>query len=170
MKQANKIFALSLAVLLAATVYGLIRTKNQTSTPPGYGSGAAAVPGQAVVVDQTPLLTAQSLAQMPTAAEEQPFAQGALQLGDQEMDLAFAAALLDATEHPPVLSAEAKQIQARLQTAEDSLADEQAKVAQLTAADAKAGPAQKDALDNQLELAKARQELAQDQVDRKSVV
>ncbi len=165
MKQANKITALALAVLLSATVYGLIRTKDQTSTPPGYARGATATPGQAVNVDQTPLLTAQSLAQMPTAAEEVPFAQGALQLGDQEMDLAFASALLDATQHPPALTAEAKQIQARLQTAEDSLAAEQAQVAQLTSADAKAGPAQKDALDNQLELAKARQELAQDQVD-----
>ena len=165
MRRANKISALALVVLLAATVYGLIRTKNQTSTPPGYASGATATPEQAVSVDQTSLLTAQSLAQMPTAAEEVSFAQGALQLGDQEMDLAFASALLDATEHPPALSAEAKQIQARLQTAENDLAAQQAQVAQLTAADAKAGPAQKDALDTQLDLAKARLELAQDQVD-----
>ena len=165
MKQANKIFALALAVLLAATVYGLIRTRGAASSIPSYGSGAANAPGQPASVDQTPLVTAQSLAQMPTTSEELPFAQGALQLGDQEMDLAFASALLDATEHPPVLSAEAKQIQARLQKAEDDLAAEQAQVAQITAADAKAGGAQKDALDNQLELAKARLELAQDQVD-----
>ncbi len=63
------------------------------------------------------------------------------------------------------MTAEAKEIQTRLQTAEGDLAAEHAQVAQLTAADAKAGPAQKDALDNQLQLAKARQELAQDQVD-----
>src|SRR5579863_2045131 len=109
MKQANKITALVLAVLLAATVYGLIRTKDQTSTPPGYAGSATGSPEQAVYVDQTPLMTAQSLAQMPTAAAEVPLAQGALQLGDQEMDLAFASALLDATQHPPALSAEAKQ-------------------------------------------------------------
>jgi len=37
------------------------------------------------------------------------------------MDLAFAAAVREAQEHPAVLSAEAKQSQARLQNAEKSL-------------------------------------------------
>jgi len=165
MKRADKILPFVLAVLLAATVYGLVRTRVETSTPPGYGTAGGGAPGQAAPVDQTPLLTAQALAQTPTAPEELTFAQSALQLADQEMDLAFASALLDATQHPPALSAEAKQIQARLQKAEDGLAAEQAQVAQLTAADAKAGPAQKDALDNQLELAKATLELRQDEVD-----
>jgi small-conductance mechanosensitive channel len=167
MKQANKVFALTLVVLLAATIYGLIRTKGAASSIPssGYAGGGPAAPGQAVFVDQAPLLTAQALAQMPTSAEEAPFAQGALQLGDQEMDLAFALALLDATEHPPALSPDAKQIETRLQKAEDDLAVEQAQVAQITAADAKAAGAQRDALDDQLQLAKARQELSQDQVD-----
>jgi len=70
------------------------------------------------IVDQTPLLTAQRLAQMPTTAEELPFAQEALRLGDHDMDLAFAAAVRDAQEHPPVLSAEAKEIEAALQLSE----------------------------------------------------
>ena len=165
MKQANKILAALLAVLLVATIYGLIHTGDQDKVAPGYGTGTAAVPGQTALVDQTPLRTAQGLAQMPTAAEELPFAQGALQLADQEMDLAFAGALLDATQHPPVLTAEAKQIQTRLQAAENDLAAGQAQVAQLTAADSKAGAAQKDALDDQLALATARLELSQDQVD-----
>jgi len=165
MKKADKILLLVLALLLAATVYGLVRTRSQTSTPPGYGTAAGAVPGEAAPVDQTPLLTAQALAQTPTTSEELSFAQSALQLADQEMDLAFASALLDATQHPPALTAAAKQIQARLQKAEDGLAEQQAQVAQLTAADAKAGPTQKDALDNQLALSKATLELRQDEVD-----
>lgn len=165
MKKADKVLPLAVALLLAATVYGLIRTRGETSTPPGYGTAAGVAPGQPAPVDQTPLLTAQALAQAPTTSQELPFAQSALQLADQETDLAFASALLDATQHPPALTAEAKQIQARLQKAEDGLAAEQAQVAQLTAADAKAGPAHKDALDNQLALAKATQELRQDEVD-----
>jgi len=36
---------------------------------------------------------------MPTSTVDLPFAQGALQLGDHEMERAFALALLDATEH-----------------------------------------------------------------------
>ena len=165
MKPARKIVSIVLVVLLGATLYGLIRTGRQTIIPPENGTAAETTPEQAAVVDQTPLLTAQRLAHMPTSAAELPFAQEALQLGDREMDLAFAVAVLDATGHPPVLTAEAKEIQARLQKGEDALAAEQARVAQLTAAEGKATGAKKDALDDQLDLAKARLELGQDEVD-----
>jgi len=57
---------------------------------------------------------------MPTSADELPLAEEALRLGDREMDLAFAAAVSEARMHPVVLSADAKQIQARLQNAEKS--------------------------------------------------
>jgi small-conductance mechanosensitive channel len=165
MKPVRKIASIVLVALLAATIYGLIRTGSQTGTPSGNGTAAGATPGPAAQVDQTPLLTAQRLAQMPTSAAELPFAQEALRLGDQEMDLAFAAAVLDATEHPPAMSAEAKEIQSRLQKAEDALAAEQAEIAQLTAAEKKANGSRKDALDAQLDLAKARLDLGQDEVD-----
>jgi small-conductance mechanosensitive channel len=165
MKLANKIFSLVLVVLLVATIYGLIRTGRESGIPGGNGTAAATGPGPAAPVDQTPLLTAQALASMPTSAVEQPFARQALQLGDQEMDLAFALAVLDATQHPPALTAKAKEIQARLQEAQDALAAEQAHVAQLTAAEAKAGGAQKNKLDDQLKLAQAQLELDQDEVD-----
>jgi small-conductance mechanosensitive channel len=165
MKLLNKISLIVLLVLLLATVYGLIHTERGGGIPDGNGATAATGPGPAVAVDQTPLLTAQGLASMPTSAVELPFARGALQLADQEMDLAFALAVLDATQHPPTLTAEAKKMQARLAQAEDALAAEQARVTQLTAADAKAGGAQKNALDDQLKLAHAQVELAQDEVD-----
>jgi small-conductance mechanosensitive channel len=165
MKLLNKITLIVLLVLLLATVYGLIHTQRGDGIPAGTGAAATAGSGQAVSVDQTPLLTAQGLASMPTSAVELPFARGALQLADQEMDLAFALAVLDATQHPPTLTAEAKKMQARLAQAEDALAAEQARVTQLTAADAKAGGAQKNALDDQLKLAHAQVELAQDEAD-----
>jgi small-conductance mechanosensitive channel len=164
MKLANKIVLISLAALLVATVYGLIRTGRQSSIPARNGAVATG-PEQAARVDQTPLLTAQAFARMPTSALELPFAQEALQLGDQEMDLAFAQAVLDATQHPPVLTADAKEIQARLQKAEDALAGEQSQVTQLTTEEGKASGAQKDSLDARLDLAKADLELRQDEVD-----
>ena len=165
MKHAHKILASVLAVLLVATIYGLVRTGDNGSAPGATAAAVPIAPGQAALVDQKPLLTAQALAHQPTSAAEMPFAQSALQLADQEMDLAFALAILDATQHPPVLTAEAKEIQARLQKAEDALAAEQAQVTQLTAAEAKASGARKDALDDQLDLAKAQLELRQDEVD-----
>ncbi len=165
MKLANKIFSIVLVILLIATVYGLIRTGRESSLPGGNGAAVASGAEQAVLVDQTPLLTTQAFARMPTSAVELPFAQEALQLGDQEMDLAFALAVLDVTQHPPVLTPEAKQIQARVLKAEDALAAEQAQVTQLTTAEVKAIGAQKDTLDSQLDLAKAQLELRQDEVD-----
>ena len=161
MTPARRLGSIVLVALLAATIYGLVRTGSQSGTP----QNATTTAGQSTDIDQTPLNTAQKLAQMPTTSTEMPFAQEALRLGDQEMDLAFAAAVLEATEHPPVLSAEAKKIQARVQQAENALAAEQAELAQLTAAEAKASGAQKDALDGQIEAAKAQQDLDQDEVD-----
>ena len=163
MKSSQRTILIVLVVLLLVSTYGLIRIGRE-NVPPNEAA-AAISPEQATLVDHTPFLTAQSLTQMPTSAAELRLAQEALQLGDQEMDLAFASAVLDATRHPAVLSAEAKKIQARLQEAENALARQQAEVARFTTAEAAANGSQKDALDDQLDLAKAQLELYQDEVD-----
>jgi small-conductance mechanosensitive channel len=165
MKATQKITAIVLVVLLGAAAYGLFRTGLPESAPAMNGKTAEGGPAQAPIVDQSSLLTAQRLAQMPASAEEQPFAVEALRLGDHEMDLAFAAAVRDAEENPPVLSDQAKEIQARLQKAERTLEADKAQVAQLTTAHEKASGERKDALDDQLDVAKAQQELDQDEVD-----
>src|SRR5258708_198885 len=81
------------------------------------------------------------------------------------MHPAVEAAVRKGTEHPPVLSAEAKEIQARVQKAEKALEADKAQVEQLTKADEKAGAEKKDALGDQLDQAKAQLELDQDEVD-----
>src|ERR1700686_3495335 len=165
MKRMQKIAAIVLVALLGAVAYGLFRTGQPASAPAMNAKTAYGGAAQAPIVDQTPLLTAQRLAQMPTSAEEQPFAEEALRLGDHEMDLAFAAAVLDAEEHPPVLSAEAKEIQARLQQAERAVEADKVEAARLTAAYEKASADKKDAFDDQLDVAKAQLELDQDEAD-----
>jgi small-conductance mechanosensitive channel len=165
MKPKQKIAAIVLIALLGAVAYGLFRTGQPASAPATSSKGAFGGAAQAPMVDETPLLTAQRLAQMPTSTEEQSFAEEALRLGDHEMDLAFAAAVHDAEEHPPVLSAEAKEIQARLQQGEKAIEADKAEVARLTAAFEKAGADRKDALDDQLDVAKAQLELDQDEAD-----
>src|SRR5712671_1068685 len=165
MKSRQRSSALILILLLAATVYVLIRTGTSTPNSIAPTTTTVANPAEAEIVDQRPLQTAQQFAKMPTASEEKPFAEGALELADKEMDLAFAAAVLDTQEHPPVLSAEAKAIQARLQKAEDALDSSRKRVDAITAAEAKASGSKKDALDDQLDLAKAQLELDQDEVD-----
>ena len=165
MKKIRGIVVLVLAVLLVATLYGVMRTGRQPPVPPGNGAATAGLPEQDAPVDQAAFSTAQELARAPTSPAELSFAQDALRVGDEEMDLAFALAVLDAAQHPPVLTAEAKQIQSRLRKAEDLLTAAQARVAGLTASDGKATGSQRDALDDQLGLAKAQLELRQDEVD-----
>jgi small-conductance mechanosensitive channel len=163
MKPRQKIGAVALVLLLGAAVYGLIRT----AQPPSGLRNTGSVPGaaQAPAVDQTPIHTALKLAQMPTTAEELPFAQEALRIADHEMDLAYASAERALEEHPAPLSADAKKIQERLKQAEDALDADNTLVARLTAEEAKATGAKKDALDDQLVVATAHREEHQDEVD-----
>ena len=165
MKPFRKIFAVVLVLLLAGSIFGLLRTGQPTGSPPAGSAANGGATAQVPLVDQSPLLTAQRLAKMPNSPEEEPFAKEALRLADHEMDLAYAAAEREAEDHPPVLSAQAKEIEERLKSAEDALDADNALVARLTADDAKATGAKKDALDDQLILATAHQEEHQDEVD-----
>jgi small-conductance mechanosensitive channel len=162
MRPRQKTFAIALVLLLAVTVYALVQTAQPPHAPPTpNASGTTAVPA----VDQTPIRTALKLAKMPTGEDEKPFAQQALETADRDMDVAYAAAKRELEEHPAPLSAEAKQIQARLKQAEDALAADDELVERLTAEEAKASGARKDDLHNQLVLAQANQQDHQDEVD-----
>lgn len=160
MKQ--KIAAVVLVLLLGASLYGFFRTGRPMSGP---AKNSKIVTAEGPIVDQTPLLTAQRLAKMPTTTEEKPLAEEALRLADHDMDLTYAAAEREAEEHPPVLSVEAKAIEARLKKSEDALDADNDLVDKLTAAEAKANGAKKDDLHDQLILATAHQEEHQDEVD-----
>ena len=161
MKAGQKIAAGALVLLLAATVYVLWRT----GRPTGVLTGRPGAGSPTQQVDQTPLLNVKELVQLPKTVDELPFASDALHLADQEMDLAFAAAVQHQEEHPPALNPEAKAIQAHIQNSENALDADNERVKQLTAAEEQATGMRKDALDDQLEQAKAQAELDQDQID-----
>jgi len=163
MKTTKQIATIALIILLGFIAYGLFRTGKSATTLPTPGKPFPA--GSGSVVDQSSLYTARHFVQMPTSADELPLAQEALRLGDREMDLAFAAGVREAQEHPATLSVEAKESQARLQDAENALDRDNTRVAQLTAASAKATGAKADSLDDQLQQAKVQAELDQDEVD-----
>jgi hypothetical protein len=165
MKTTKQIATIILVILLGVIAYGLFRTGGSMTTSQINARVDLSHAAHGTAIDQRSLDAARQLTQMPTSAEELPLAEEALRLGDREMDLAFAAAVSDAQEHPAVLSAEAKQIQARLQNAEKALDRDKARVEQLTTASAKASDAKKDALDDQLQQAKVQAELDQDEVD-----
>src|SRR6202790_667256 len=165
MKPIQKIATLAVVALLVATVYGLFRTKGQPNTSASTVNSTNGGTQAGTVVDQSTLWTARWLAQMPTTSEERQVAEDAHHLADKEMDLAFATAVREAEQHPPTLSAEEKEIKARLEKSENSVAADQAKVAQLAAENGKARGRKKDELDDELNLAKAQLELDQDEVD-----
>ena len=165
-----KILTALLLVLLAVTAYGLWATRPPvSSTPVGALTAAAfepeaAGPGSLPTVDESTLLTAQRLARLATTPEEVPLARTAVQLADHELDLAFAGALRHIEAHPPVLSAEALEIQGRLTHAQGQVASDSERVKHLTDALAKAKDADKPSIQDQLDLAQAQQQLDQDEV------
>jgi len=156
--------AVVLLVLLVAAGYGVFQTGREGAVSPGPIAHFS-FSDSAFLVDQVSLGTALRLVRLSTTADERPLAEDALRLADQEMDLAFAAAVRQAANHPRPLSAEAQAIDARLQQAQTTLVADQAQVAELTTALSKANAATADALNDQLNLAKAQVALDQDEAD-----
>jgi len=164
MKTGTKIAAIALVVLSLATAYGLYEMRQPYLTTRLY-LGAVENLQAENLVDQMPLKRAQQLAQLSLTPDEKPLADEALRLADFEVDLAFAAALHDAKEHPPVLKGEAKEIAARLEKAQKVLEDEQSQVSQLTDAAAKAKGEKQEQIQDNLAIAQEDLNLAQDEVD-----
>jgi small-conductance mechanosensitive channel len=163
MKRTQQIATVVIVLLIGATVYGFLRTRQPSVTTLESSAPASQVPEKALV-DQSPLITAQQVAPLATSHDERTLAQEALRLADFDVDQAFDNALRRARLHPPQLSAEGKEAEARLQKAENLLQNSQDHVKQLTDAVAKASESKKDALQADLIQAQADVELAQDEV------
>ncbi len=171
MKVRQWITAIVLLVLMAAAIVGLLWTRSSPAaeeeaatasgrkSPGGKGS-VTAYP----LVDQRPLQTARRMAAMAGTAEEQTLAHGAEKVADHEVDLAFFDALRTAQQNPPPLSAKAKQIAARKSKAEQTLKDDQDNITLLTRKLAAAPEAQKDTLQDRIDVAKAQADLDQDEL------
>ena len=117
------------------------------------------------MVDQSPLKTAQQLAQLATSQAERALAQEALRLADYEVDLAFDTALREARLHPPAMSPEAKENQDRLQKAEKLLTDDQEHAKQIAEQVVKAPATKKESLESDLIQTEADLDLDQDELD-----
>jgi len=115
-------------------------------------------------VDLRQFRTAQSLAMLAGTPEEQDLARDVLRKADHEVDFAFAAALYAATSQPIPSSPEIKAVLERISKSEQEDAELSADVARLTKLVAGAKENQKEALTQQLDLAKSRQELVEDEL------
>ena len=161
MKTTQKIAAIMLIVLLGAVAYGFLRTGQPANTTAPKGAKGL----QTALVDQSPMRTAQKLARLADTPDEQALSREAIRLADHEMDLAYESARRNAEAHPPVLSLEAKNIQARLEKAQELQKADQVLAEQLKAEEAKASGNKKDALGDRLEEVKAQLESDEDEVD-----
>ena len=154
----------ALLVLMGATVAGWLWTREPARGPsPAATARGTAAP--APLVDQSPLKTAQTLSAFAANLEEQRMAQEAVRLADHEVDLAFAEALRRAAESPPIADPRTRDIQARVDRTEQRLKDDEARVARLTVEAGRVGDSRKQALEADLELARAQVELDRDALD-----
>ena len=161
--RSNGAISLIVAALLAVG-YGIVRTSGD-APPPTARTSRRASSDHAIAVDQTSLVTAEQLVRMPTTADEKSFAEEALRIADSEMDLAFAQAVRRTLNKPREATAESKEADARLSKSLRALSADQAQVATVTAALAKANAAAAEALSDRLNLLKAQEALDQDEAD-----
>jgi small-conductance mechanosensitive channel len=153
--------ALALFLLAGGAATGLFLTRDNGAQPARKG----AAPAGEVLVDQGPVVTARRMAALASSQEERQFAHDAARLADHEVDLAFADALrraanLPTPETPAVLALEAEK--SRHEAAVD---EGQRTITRLSKALATAREQDKDALEDQLEVAKAQLELDKDELD-----
>ncbi len=157
----EKILGTALGVLLILAAFAWWKTQPAAVHA---RTGTAAITSTDLV-DQSTYTTAQRLAQLAIAPEEQSFSQSALRIADHELDLAFTEALRDVEAHPPALNADAAAIQARIAKSQTLLGADQQRVNDLTAALAQAKVDQKDKIQDRLELAQSQLELDKDELD-----
>ena len=137
---------------LGAVSYGIYRT-DADDAPVAQRSARRAPSDRSIVVDQSSLTTAEELVRLPLTAAERSFADDALRLADQEMDLAFAQAVRITASQPRAASPEIKELDARLDQAQRALAADQAQVKELTAAIARPNAVGVQSLTDRLNLA-----------------
>ncbi len=162
MKTVHRIFLVVLCLLLAATGVGLFLTRDRGEKSP-RGTKGAKGPAQSLV-DMSQMQTAMALAELAATQDEQDLARDAMRAAYHEVDFEFASALYQAAAQPVPSTPEIRAILERISNAEKNVADIDAEIARINKLLSTALGAQKQALDQQMELAKARQELNQDEL------
>ena len=162
----KKIHGLTLLIVMAVLGLGLVGV---VVARYGINAGSQPVsqptPPTSGLVDQQPLMTAQKLAALATSFREQQYAQDALRLADQEVDLAFAAALYQASEHAATIPAAARPILVRVRALQDRVKAEQKDIARLKKLADKADDNHKLSIEEQLDLESATLEVDQEDLD-----
>ena len=163
MKSTRAAIAVTLLVVLAASADNWWRTAPAPALAPGAPTarprGAAPQP----LVDRSALDAANHLVPLASTVDEQQLAVGAVAAADHVLDLEFAAALREATLHPPPPTPAAVAAQARLDRAAQRLVEDNALQLRLNAPSAKSKSRQSAALAGEAALAELQFEVDQDE-------
>jgi len=162
MKSYQRILLVALALLLAGAGTGLVLTSDWGHRQ--VSSTKRAPDRQPSPVDMQQMQTAMALAPFAATQEEQDRARDALRAADHEVDFEFASALFQAASQPVPSTPEIRVILERISKAEKDVAEIDSDIARLTKLLAAANENQKQDLAQQLELAKARVELNEDEL------
>jgi small-conductance mechanosensitive channel len=160
MKSRQWLIAIGLLILVLVAVVGSILTSDLGAPPPQTSSSH-----RAPLVDEHPLQTARTVAKLASGWDEKRFADQALRLSDNEVDLAFEDALRDAANHPAPPTPLTQELYAHVTQGEADVKADQDQVGQLKKQLAAATGAHQDSVQQQLDLAQAQLELDQDELD-----
>jgi len=166
MNRSRTVIVLIMLMVLACTLAGTFLTRGVMADLPflqarkGDWTGAYVPPG---VVDQRPWQTAATLAALAQSAEEKELAREAERLADHEVDQAFSQSLRQASLAKPNLSGKALALQQRVTELQETVKNDEARVASLSAGAGKS-PGGTVPNSSALEIAKAQLGLDQNEL------
>ena len=164
MNRARMLILLVMLMVLAVSLAGAFLTRGVMTYLPflqarkGSWTGAYVPHG---VVDQRPWQTAATLAALAQSAEEKEFAREAERLADHEVDQAFSQSLRQASLERPNLSGKALALQQRVTELQETIKNDQTRIASLSAGSGTRGGASNG---SDLEIAKAQLGLDQNEL------
>ncbi|HEX6824394.1 MAG TPA: mechanosensitive ion channel domain-containing protein [Candidatus Sulfotelmatobacter sp.] len=136
MNRSRRVIVLALLIVLAITLAGSFMTRGVMEYLPflqpkkGNWTGAYVPLG---IVDQRPWQTAATLAALAQSAEERKLARDAERLADHEVDQAFSQSLRQASLAKPTLSGRALALQKRVAELQETVQNDEARIAALRA-------------------------------------
>src|ERR1700690_78896 len=161
LKSRQWLVALGVLLLVLAALVGLILTSDRGALEATQNSRTHRRP----LVDESPLETARAVAKLASDWDERRFADQALRLSDNAVDISFEDALRDATNHPVPPTPETRELYAHVSQAEADVKADQDQVNQLKKQLAAASGARQDSVQQQLDVAQAQMGLDQDELD-----
>src|SRR5215469_13905017 len=153
MRSREKAVFAVVGVLLAAALVAAVITRSWGNYHERWRTLRSESARAAAIVDTRELDSAQQLSQLAVTHTEHDYAGQALRLADHSVDAAFDAALRDATENPPPLTPQTRELAERIKAADAVLDTDQENVAGLQDKLKTARPAQKDDVQSQLDFA-----------------